>query len=283
MTSAIWTPIKIGNVDIRNRVYLPAHWVLPMNSPAYAAYLKARARGGNGLIIGCGPAPHSSAASVYCPPGWMSDWVGPYREVVDAVHSEGSAIFVQIGHQGAPGYPITESMDSWAPLWSPSGIRAPNHLLLSKVMEASDIEELIEGFVSTAVRAQDTGAEGVEIHVAHGYLLSAFVSPYWNRRDDDYGGDTVRRARIVREIGEGVRARCGEDFVVGMKMNFDEYRGEQGLTPEEALRVVEAANVAGVYDYLSIAHTDYQNYHRLIPPASSGDSASMAVGAKYAK
>lgn len=282
-SSKVWEPIKIGHVTARNRMYLPTHWVLPVATPAYGDYLAARARGGSGLIFASGPTSHPTTANPMAPNGWTKEWIPGFKKVVDAVHQEGSPIFVQLAHTGAPAMPSTWSIDSWGPLWSPSPLRSPNQWTIPKALEQDDIADFIRTFADTAANVQDTGADGIEVHGAHGYLLSAFLSPFWNQREDGYGGDTAGRTRIIRELATAVRKRCGDDFVIGLKMNSQDYHGEQGMRPEESVNVIEALNETGLINFYSIAHVDYHSFHRLMAPQSSGENASVAAGAKLAR
>jgi 2,4-dienoyl-CoA reductase-like NADH-dependent reductase (Old Yellow Enzyme family) len=219
----------------------------------------------------------------YLPDGLSDDWKPGFARVVDAVHAEGAPIFVQLAHIGAPGMPATWTLDGWSPLWAPSSLRSPNQWAIPKAIEADDIAELVDGFARTAANVQDTGADGIEIHAAHGYLLSTFLSPLWNQRADEYGGSTENRSRIVREVGEAVRRRCGDNFVIGLKINFNEYHGDIGINNDEACRVIEVLNPAGIFQFYSIAHGDYHSIHRVIPPMSSGDHATMVKAAARAK
>jgi NADPH-dependent 2,4-dienoyl-CoA reductase/sulfur reductase-like enzyme len=119
----------------------------------------------------------------------------------------------------------------------------------------------------------------VEIHGSHGYLLSNFLSPGWNRRDDAWGGDTQRRARLAIEIGRTIRKRCGPGFVIGIKLSLDEYLGDAGTTPAETVRIVQALEEERLFDYVCLSHTDYHFNHKLVPPASSGETAPLAANA----
>jgi hypothetical protein len=146
--------------------------------------------------------------------------------------------------------------------------------------KACGLQEVIEGFARTCANVKAGGGDGVELHGSHGYLLSNFLSPYWNRRTDGWGGDTERRARLPLEIGRAVRRRCGSDFVVGIKLSLDEYMGDIGTTPEETLRVLALLEQAKLFDYVCLSHTDYHQNHKLVPPQSSGETAPLATNAQ---
>jgi len=274
---ALWQPLKVGKVQARNRVFLPAHQV-SLPAEEYGAYLGERARGGVGLIVthGFHVTPASAKAGVS---PWQADWIPSVRKMAKPVHDQGVPVIVQITHMGVSGVRRTDDIALWGPLLAPSAIASSVHKVIPKPMDAADIEELIEGFATTAAHVQEGGADGVEIHGSHGYLLSNFLSPYWNRRDDAWGGDTERRARLALDIGAAVRKRCGKDFVVGIKLSLDEYLGPAGVTNDEAVRTAGILHRAGLFDYFGLSHTDYHNNHRLVPPASSGETAPLASGA----
>jgi 2,4-dienoyl-CoA reductase-like NADH-dependent reductase (Old Yellow Enzyme family) len=274
----LWEPVRIGHVQTRNRVYLPAHQVsLP---PAeYGAYLAERARGGVGLIVTHGFHVHPASARAGVSP-WEPAWSDAVHKFVTPSRNQGVPVFVQVTHMGASGTRRTDDIAQWGAVLAPSQIPSPVHRSMPKPMEEEDIREVIEGFALTCANVKAGGADGVELHGSHGYLLSNFLSPYWNRRTDGWGGDTERRARLALEIGRAVRQRCGSDFVVGIKLSLDEYMGDIGTTPEETLRVLSLLEQAKLFDYVCLSHTDYHQNHKLVPPQSSGETAPLAANAQ---
>jgi len=277
----LWRPQAIGHVEARNRIYLPAHQVsLP---PAeYGAYLAERARGGVGMIIthGFHVTPASAKAGVS---PWQPDWIPAVDRMVGPARAEGIPVFVQITHMGVSGVRRTDDIGLWGPLLAPSPIASSVQKTIPKPMDEGDIEELIEGFATVAANVQEGGADGVELHASHGYLLSNFLSPYWNRRQDAWGGDTERRARLPIAVAAAIRKRCGARFVIGIKLSLDEYIGDAGVTPDEALRSLAQLQQSRLFDCFTLSHTDYHNNHRLIPPASSNETAPLAAPAGRAR
>lgn len=271
----LWEPIAIGSVTARNRIALPAH-MLSLGAEDYGAYLGARAQGGAGLIITHGFAVHPTASRPGAEP-WSREWIPFVEQMVGPSKTAGSVVIVQLTNSGVAATPRSDEL--WGPLWAPSEIPSPLHRTIPKVMERADIEALIEGFATTASHVQEGGGDGIEIHAGHGYLLSGFLSPYWNRRNDEYGGSPEARARLVLEVAEAVRRRCGSDFVIGIKFNVDEYLGQRGTTPDDAANTARRLTDSGLFDYLCVAHTDYHHNHQLVPPASSGAKAQLASGA----
>lgn len=274
----LWQPMRIGQVHARNRIYLPAHQV-SLPPVEYGAYLAERARGGVGLIVTHGFHVHASSARAGVSP-WEPAWSDAVHKFVTPAREQGVPVFVQITHMGASGTRRTDDMAHWGAVLAPSQIPSPVHRTMPKPMEEQDIAEIVEGFALTCANVQRGGGDGVELHGSHGYLLSNFLSPYWNRRNDAWGGDTERRARLALEIGRAVRKRCGSDFVVGIKLSLDEYLGEAGTTPDETLRVLALLEDAKLFDYVCLSHTDYHQNHRLVPPQSSGETAPLAANAQ---
>lgn len=272
--SSIWDTIKIGASTSRNRLYLPAH--TPSLTPeAYGHYIGERALGGVGLIVTTTLAAHPSVSGRASSP-WSREAVPRLKLMVGPAIAHGALVVMQIGHTGPSWPPSIEGMPDWSPTWGASGIQSPKHQNIPKIMEISDIEELIEGMCNVAANAQEAGASGIELHAAHGYLLSNFISPYWNRRTDRYGGDTENRSRIVKEALTAIRRRVGSSFIIGLRMNVDEYLGDRGLQPTEAMTILKSLHALGNMDYFCVSHSDYHTNQYLLPPDSSGIVAPLA-------
>lgn len=276
---ALWQPLKIGSLVTKNRVYLPAHH--PSLPPEqYAHYLGARARGGVGLIVTQANMVHPSSDYPPNKPPWKREWISEVETIVRPSAEVGTPMLFQLSHLG--GLATGKTDESWGPVWGPSAIPLPPANVTPKVMTEDDIESLIDGFTTTAAHALEGGAQGVEIHGAHGYLVGTFMSPYWNRRSDKYGGDTAARARLAIEIGRAIRSRCGKDFVIGMKMSTNEYIGNVGIEEGETAALLTVMHEAAVFDYFNVSHTDYHSSHRLIDPFSSGQKESPLAAAAAA-
>jgi 2,4-dienoyl-CoA reductase-like NADH-dependent reductase (Old Yellow Enzyme family) len=273
-TDVLWEPIAIGNLTVPNRISVSAHGP-GVYGEQYARYLAARARGGAGLIVTGATAVHPSTDVGLTWKAWQPESVAEMRLASDAVHAEGRPLVVQLFHVGVQ-FTGARSLDDWGLLFSPSAMPSPVYGVIPKAMERSDIKRVVEGFTLSARHVREAGADGIEIHGAHGYLLTGFLSPLTNRRDDDYGGSTENRARIVLEIAEAARRECGRDFVIGMKLNFDEFVGERGITPPEAEATLRILHASGLFDYYSISCGNYNSFHYLVAPSSSGLSGHLA-------
>ena len=135
----------------------------------------------------------------------------PWRETIKRIHKRGSKIIFQLGHAGIRAYDGLQR-GPW------DGFSACKHQLT-----IPEIEEIIEGHVKSAKQAKNAGADGVQLHGAHGFLLSLFMSPAANQRQDKYGGSTENRVRIVKEIAEEMRKEIGTDFMIGLKLNGEDF------------------------------------------------------------
>ena len=181
-------------------------------------------------------------------------------ELNEAVHKHGCLTIGQLHHIGPSAgpnpngpAPISSSTLSEDEMPVPKPwCQAPRGLTVDEIHEKQRLQ------IEAAVRLQKGGFDAVEVHVAHGYFLDSFVSPLWNKRDDEYGCQNVEnRTRIVREIIEGIREACGPDFVIGCRLNGREFHPtKQGITAEQAAENARAFVEAGA-QYISVAGYGY--------------------------
>jgi 2,4-dienoyl-CoA reductase-like NADH-dependent reductase (Old Yellow Enzyme family) len=160
--------------------------------------------------------------------------------MVDAVHKRDGKIAAQIAHSGMLAIP---KLITGAPL-APSVIKGMAEGPLQE-MSLKDIQETVEAFGRAASRAQEAGFDGVEIHAAHSYLLSQFLSPAFNQRTDAYGGSIENRARILLEVVQAIRKRVGRDYPLLIKMNCRDFL-DRGLELEDALQAGAMLEKAGI-------------------------------------
>jgi 2,4-dienoyl-CoA reductase-like NADH-dependent reductase (Old Yellow Enzyme family) len=280
----LWQPIEVGGLTLANRILMTAH--SPLYGPdAYAAYLRERARGGPGLIVTGAVSVHRSAATPTgggYPNAWDRGAVDAFRLFSSTVHELGGTLFCQIYHNGHH-HAGTHSLADWHALVGPSAIASPVVGVVPKALELDEIAEIVTSFADAAELARLGGMDGVEVHAAHGYLLQEFLSPLTNRRTDEYGGPAGNRARIVLEIAQAIRGRCGSDYPIGLKMAYDELVGESGLTPETAAENLRVLHAAGLFDYVSISSGNYHTIHHLIAPMTSELSGHYADHSALAK
>ncbi len=156
--------------------------------------------------------------------------VDSLKQVALAVHEKGGVVAVQLAHAGNKGIGKNE----WAPL-GPSDL-FDGETKKASAMTVGDIERTITAFGDAAQRAVNAGFDGVQIHAAHGYLLSQFLSPFYNKREDEYGGTLGNRARFLVKVYEEIRRRVGDSFPVMVKINSEDFL-EGGMTVEEMITV----------------------------------------------
>ena len=212
---------RIANLRLKNRMVKAAtvYGVAPECefSDSGVAIYKALSEGGVGLIISGNMTVMRENIAINTMPCIYEDrFIPSIQKIADAVHQaqNGCKVVAQIGHlgmQSAAELPVAPSAISW-----------PSISKELHVLSTNEVEEIVAHFVDASKRVHEAGFDGVELHCAHGYLLSSFLSPYTNRRTDKYGGSTEKRVTIVREIVTQVRKRIGSDFPVLVKMNCDD-------------------------------------------------------------
>ena len=220
----LFTPLRIGTFTVRNRILSMAHATgyaengLP--SERHLNYWASKAKGGIGLIVTeVQPVHPSAATSPNLIHTWKDDCIEPFRRIVDAVHEHGARIVAQLWH---PGRATSSALDG-RPAWSASPVASPMYQETPHEMTVDEIAEIVRAFAAAARRMREAGLDGVELHLAHGYLLEQFMSPLSNRREDEYGGDEERRLRFPREVIQAVRGAVGPDYTVGIRISADQF------------------------------------------------------------
>ena len=208
-------------------------------------WLTMRAQGGFGLTMTC--ASHVQAIGKGFPGQlgiWSDEHIAGLTRLVGATHSHQSIAISQLHHAGmrSPKEIIGEAAVC------PSNDEKTGARALSR----SEIEQLIEDFISAAVRAEKSGFDGVELHGAHSYILCQFFSSEINRRDDEYGGDLENRSRILFEIINGVRSRCGKDFILGVRLSAERFGMKLNDSVQIAQRLMSEDNI----DFLDMSLWD---------------------------
>jgi 2,4-dienoyl-CoA reductase-like NADH-dependent reductase (Old Yellow Enzyme family) len=172
------------------------------------------------------------------------------------VHEYDTNIIMQIVHGG--------------PKWGPSEVEHVAMKTTSKEMSLEDIKEIVQAFGDAAFRVKEAGFDGVQLHAAHGFLLSMFLNPYYNRRSDDYGGSIGNRATIIFESYRAVRDAVGDDFPVLIKVNAEDFMDE-GLTSQDSLFVCKALSEMGV-DLIEVSGGSFSSMEGMGPIRSNVDS-----------
>jgi mycofactocin system FadH/OYE family oxidoreductase 2 len=262
----LFSPFKIRNVEFRNRVLITAHLTAfaseGMPTEQQAEYYAERAKGGVALIVMALNMVHKNSYLYRAVEAAYDDAIIPkYKMITDAVHAHGTKIFCQLAHMGRQSTDIFSKL----PLVSASDIPCPVMLEMPKEMEPEDIEELIQSFADAAVRAKKGGFDGVEIHSAYGgYLVAQFLSPYSNRREDDWGGSLENRMRFLKEIIKRIRGAVGEDFVIGMALVGDEFT-PHGLTLEDTKVMASTVERETSIDYILVKAGTFYSSNYIVP------------------
>jgi 2,4-dienoyl-CoA reductase-like NADH-dependent reductase (Old Yellow Enzyme family) len=168
---------------------------------------------------------------------YVEDW----QEVVAGVHERGSKIAMQLVHMGRQENPKIRGSSPLAP----SAVPLTNTDIVPREMTLTDIEETVERFAQSCRRVMEAGFDAVQLHGGHGYLISNFISPYANVRNDAYGGSTENRARFITDIVKRARELVGEDYPIMIKMNCDEFI-DGGLTKDDAVDTAKIITKAGI-------------------------------------
>ncbi len=244
--SKLFEKTLIRNIALKNRFIMSATWQGRANfdgsaSPNLINSLLPVARGGIGLIIGEMAYVSPNAVALPGQLGIYDDKLLPgLKRISDFVHKAGAPIIIQLVHSGLFSSPF---LIGGTPL-GPSVLETPDGKI-GKEMSKEEIGEAVNAFRDAAVRAKEAGFDGVQIHAAHGWLLSQFLSPFFNRRTDEYGGSLENRSRIVLEVVKAVKEAVGENFAVMVKINSDDFI-PGGFGTDEMLLVSKMLENEGV-------------------------------------
>ncbi len=263
------SPGKIGTMELKNRFVVPP---MGTNFATYngevtedmIAYYRRRARGGFGLIIIEVTAIDRKGKAIVNEVGlWDDSQIPMFSKLMDAIHEEGAKVVVQLHHAGrqsVPPYIFNEMPEA------PSKVACPMLNFVPEAMTTERVWEVIDEFGDAAVRAKKAGADGVEVHGAHGYLVAQFMSPHANKRTDEFGGDFFGRMKFPEEIFKNIRSKVGSDYPLLFRFGHDE-KVNGGRTLEESVMVGRMAENCGV-DALDISIMTYASLpYMSAPPA----------------
>ncbi len=251
----LFMPLNLGKLRVKNRLLMSAMSInfgvddQGLVDEQLTSYFVARARGGAGAMLVGGGAVHPTGLELpRLPILWSDSCIKPLNAMVKAVKAYDCQFGMQLMHGGRQSYHDRKVAPS--PIPAPAVVKG-----IPKELSLHDIKEMVLSFGDAARRCQDAGFDFIEIHAAHGYLINQFFSPNSNHRKDQYGGAFENRIRFLLEILEDIRAKCGHDFPVGVRLNGDDYI-EDGWTMADAVklaRILEQLQVtylhvsAGVY------------------------------------
>ena len=233
-----FTPMFIGNIELKNRFIRSATWDGMAGkkgevSPWQRELFKNLAEGGTALLtsgytyVSLEGRQHQRQAGLD-----QDRLMEPLAELAETVHQTGSRLFIQLVHCGGQANPKVSGL----PAKAPSAIDHPLFDQRPQELTREEIKLLINAFAAAAGRAKESGCDGVQLHAAHGYLISQFLSPAINKRQDEFGGSLENRFRFLRECYERTREVIGDDFPLTIKINGQDYL-EDGLRLAETMEV----------------------------------------------
>ena len=236
MASTLFTPGNIGPITLRNRTIRSAAFegMCPDGIPSDSliSYHRAVAAGGIGMTT-VAYVSVTNGGRTFPHQAWMRPEAMPFfKKLTDAVHREGALASVQLGHGGNMG----DRKVSGERAVAPSAKMNLFGLNLPRAMTESDIDRVVKSHGEAVRMARDAGFDAVEIHAGHGYLISQFLSPYTNRRNDQFGGSLANRARFLTMIMKEVRRAAGRDMAVLVKTNMED-GFKKGMQMSEGLEV----------------------------------------------
>lgn len=308
----LFTSGKIGNVELKNRIVMPPMMLgfgqfNGKPTKEMIDYYEERAIGGAGLIITeITRVDDFSGASAFAQLAISHDYhIEPLKEMIDRIHSHNCKMFIQLHHPGrqnlslmmgtvplsinmekimgslyskmffavAPAGKKLMEKDLLLKTYSPSKCpRAYSAESLNKQMSVIQIRKIVREFINGAVRAKKSGADGVELHAAHGYLIQQFLSPYTNTRTDEYGGTLQKRMKFLLDIINGIKAECGSSFPVVVRLSVDECydkigKPDTGYTLTDGIKMAKILEKAGI-DAIDVSCAGYDTYNYWLEPTS---------------
>jgi dimethylglycine catabolism A len=279
----LFTPGRIGSVEIKNRVVMPPMTTRAADADGFVsddtvAYFCARAEGGTGLITVEMASPEQAGRHRNFELGIYDDrFIPGLSRLVDALHERGAKVSIQLGHGGAHTRP---DINGGLPPVGPSAIphvvqEGTTETIIPEAMTRERIDQAIESFAEAALRARQAGFDMVEVHAAHGYLISQFLCPVENLRDDEFGGSLKNRARLGVDVVKRIKTRV-PGFPVIFRLNGDDFM-PGGMTATEARQVAIWAAEAGA-DAIHVAGGHYRSVPSgavMIPPMAMPDATFL--------
>ncbi len=279
----LFSPIKIGKQVVKNRIFMPP-LSTNLGNKGYVTdelieHYRARAKGGVGLFVT--EVVTIEPTYVYLP-GDMSiyddSFIEGWKKLAAAVHEYGAKILPQLFHPAYMAFPIPGTPR----LIAPSNVGPYYAKEAPRSVTKEELKVIIEQFADAAQRVQKSGADGVEIHAAHAHgLLGGFLSPQYNKRTDEYGGNIDARLKLTLEVIEVVRKRCGEEFIIDVRISGDEY-SDGGLNINDMIYVSKQLENHGV-DMIHVSGGTTIARGSSIPAAGTKMGSHSQLSAKIKK
>ena len=262
----LFDQIELNELKLKNRFVRSATWEGLSNSNGYctneiANIMEELAKGQVALLITGGAYVDPAGQSDFQQLGIYDDClISSYCNMVKIVHRQNSKIILQIVHAGCRSARHLTHL----PFFGPSSIKIEKYGYCEEMSE-EQIKKSVKDFTRAAIRASRIGFDGIQIHAAHGYLLSQFLSPYFNKRKDKYGGNILNRARFLLEIIHSIRTELGSKFCVTVKLNSEDFI-ENGFSLEDMVQTclllekerIDAVEISGGIEIKGSKHTPYR-------------------------
>jgi 2,4-dienoyl-CoA reductase-like NADH-dependent reductase (Old Yellow Enzyme family) len=237
--SLLFTPVMIGNTEIKNRFVRSATYECAALETGKVTdkllkIYRTLAKGEVGLIItGLMSVQHAGKGWKYQIGIHSDDMIPGLRRLAESVHEEGGKIAFQLAHAGRQ---TSKDVIGETPVGPSNKVRDPVYFFKPRAMTEGQIQETIRAFGAAAGRAAEAGADAVQLHGAHGYLISQFLSPFFNRRKDDWGGSDENRFRFLKEIIVEIKKVLPEGMPLLIKINSNDFTPREGITPPLAAK-----------------------------------------------
>lgn len=259
----------LGDLTIKNRIVMPpmGTGLAEISGEAnedIIRYYEERAKGGCGLII-------TEICRVDEEDGWGAGsqlaatkfgHIGGLQRLADRVHAHDSKIFLQLHHPGREGSSMINPSQR---IVAPSSFTTPVCTEEPHELTIEEAQKIQKKYIMAALIAKNAGMDGVELHGAHGYFLNQWLSPFSNRRDDQYGGSFENRMRYVDEIIMGIKKVCGPNFPIGIRLSVEEFMGDKGITLDQGVKIAQHMEKLGVV-YIHVSCGIYETGYEIIPP-----------------
>ncbi|OGL19110.1 MAG: hypothetical protein A3K12_04805 [Candidatus Rokubacteria bacterium RIFCSPLOWO2_12_FULL_71_19] len=269
----LFAPGRVGSLELRNRLVFAATSSELADGDGFVTddmveFYAERARGGTGLLVVEATYVEQEGKRLHHNAMLHDDRHIPgMRRLAEAAHAAGARIAVQLNHGGRESLPEISGSLPLAPSPVPSRFTAVGEPVVPQELDLAGIRRIMRRFVEAAIRARQAGFDAVELHGAHGYLIGQFVSPEANRREDEWGGDTRRRARFFVELVQGIKQALGGDFPIICRMNGSDHI-PGGLELDEAVEIAALLETAGA-DSVSISGGIHASRPYMIVPGMS--------------
>ncbi|MBR0784730.1 FAD-dependent oxidoreductase [Bradyrhizobium iriomotense] len=272
-SSSLFAPGKIGRLEVPNRIVFAATSSELADTEGFvgddvAEYYAERARGGAGLIIVEATYVEQEGKRLRHNAMLHDDrFIPGMRKIVEAIHAAGAKAALQLNHGGRESIPEVCGSQPLAPSPRASEFTGVGEAVVPKELKIQEIDRIVERFGDAALRAKNAGYDAIELHGAHGYLISQFLSPESNRREDEYGGTPENRARFCVRIIRALKARLGRKFPIIVRMNGSDHF-KRGLEIDDAIIVAQLFEAAGA-DSVSVSGGVHSSRPYMVVPGMS--------------